>query len=122
MIRIIYLKEETGYCIAEVPLARELDLKVASLKRYGAEIICIFEDRLKSISYKSSTFDTHLEHIKASYPSSIAGKLLNMLSANRKPSFSQVLALEHLSKSPVTQASSDSYNRSPSYVNILNRL
>jgi hypothetical protein len=119
MIRIIYLKAETGYCLAEVMVARELDLKVASLKRYGAEIICIFDVGLKSILHKSSSFDVHLENLKADYPNSFAGKLLNMLSGNRKPSFSQIMALEQLSKVRVTQASSDLSSRSTKFANTL---
>ncbi len=122
MIRIIYLKQEIGYCQADVKIKKELDLKVASLQRYGAEIICIFEVGVKSILYKSSSFDIHIEHIKASYPSTFPGKLLNMLSANQKPSYSQITALEQQSKILATKASSENYTSSTAYSNILHVL
>lgn len=94
MTRIIYLKEEIGYCLSDIIVEKEVDLKVASLIRYGAEIICIFEAGSKSIMYKCNSFNVHIELIKASYPSSFVGKLLNKLSGNRKPTYSQITALE----------------------------
>ncbi len=98
MLRIIYFKGETGYCLSDMIINKELDLKLDSLARYDAEIICIFEVGLNSILYKCSSFDVHIQTIKVSYPSSFRGKILNMLSANRKPSYSQITALEKQSK------------------------
>lgn len=98
MLRIIYLKGENGYCLSDGIPNKELDLKLDSLARYDAQIICIFEVGLNRLLYKCSSFDMHMQTIKASYPRSFMGKFLNRLSANRLPSYSQIAALEKQSK------------------------
>ena len=93
MQRIIYLNEEYGYCVADVP-AKQLEKKLQHLISFDVQIICILEMEPRKLVFKCKNFELHLQLMKLSYPTTFLGKVFNKIRLRTKPSRTLISALE----------------------------
>lgn len=98
MQRIIYYKEDRGYRVADVETNHNLPRKVAELAACDAQVICVFEIETLKASFMCRSYELHLQLLRASYPSTMLGKLLQLFRTGKRPDYNMLLNLERPSK------------------------
>lgn len=106
MQQIIYYNKEYGYRVAHVKTKHNRPRKVAELAACDAQVICVFEIETLKASFMCRSYELHLQLLRASYPSTMLGKLFYLFRRRKRPDYNMLLNLEkpseHLSEITTT--------------------
>jgi len=94
MQQVIFQNTDFGYSMSEVLSDQSMEVELAIIAKQEAQVICIIDVETNCLTYIDEFIDIHLQLMKASYPRTIFGRILNKSSFKNKPPYSFILSLE----------------------------